>query len=87
MSADRPYYVYIIECANGHLYTGITTDVTRRFGEHARIRQGGAKYTRANEPVAVRYVESYPTRSAALRREYAIKCLRRSEKLALIGVS
>ncbi|HET8581314.1 MAG TPA: GIY-YIG nuclease family protein [Candidatus Paceibacterota bacterium] len=77
------YAVYIIECADGTLYTGITTDLPRRFAQH----QAGtaAKYTRAHGARRIAYQEEAPSRSAALVREAAIKKLPRREKLALIG--
>lgn len=77
------YFVYILECADGSLYTGITTDVARRFEEH---QKGTAShYTSARRAVRVAYSEEQPTRSAALKREVAIKKLPREEKLALIA--
>ncbi len=76
------YTVYILECADGSLYTGITTDAARRLREH---QQGTAShYTRARGAVAMRYVETVPSRSDALKREAAIKKLSRDEKLQLI---
>lgn len=81
------YVVYILECADGTLYTGITTDMERRLREH---RQGiGSSYTRARGVRGVRYTEMQQSRGAALRREARIKQLTRAEKLRLIaaGVS
>ncbi len=66
------YSLYILECADGTLYTGITTDVERRLAEH-NSSQKGAKYTRSRRPVRVVYVEQYQTRSQASKREYQIK--------------
>jgi len=77
-----PYFVYIIECANKALYTGITTDLKRRFIQHQTGR--GARYTSYNPAVKIRYVKKYPTRSAAAKREYEIKHLSRAKKLALL---
>lgn len=77
------YSVYIIECRDGRLYTGIARDVEARFGLHATGR--GARFTRANKPVRIVYRERKRTRSSALKREYAIKQMTRSEKLTLIG--
>lgn len=76
------YTVYIIECADQSLYTGITTDLPRRFAEHQAGT--GGHYTRAHKPVRVVYKESQPNRSAASVREAAIKRLSRTEKLTLI---
>jgi len=76
------YFVYILECADKSLYTGITTDVARRFAEH---QQGeGGKFTRAKKVVRVVYTERKLNRSTASKREAAIKKLSRQEKLALI---
>ena len=75
--------MYILRCADNTLYTGSTTDVARRAAVHNSGR--GAKYTRSRRPVKVVYWESCPDRSAALRREAAIKRLSRAEKEALIS--
>lgn len=72
----------MLRCADGTLYTGSTNDVQRRLQVHQRGK--GAKYTRSRLPVALAYWETLPDKSAALRREAAIKGLSRSEKLALI---
>lgn len=77
------WWVYILRCGDGTLYTGITDDVERRVAAHNSGK--GAKYTRGRGPVAVVYREACPDKSAALRRELAIKKLRRREKLELIG--
>ena len=76
------YYVYMLRCGDGSLYTGSTGDVSRRVKVHQSGK--GAKYTRSHLPVEVVYREALPDRSAALRREYAIKRLSRAEKLDLI---
>lgn len=76
--------VYIIESESGKLYTGITTDLTRRFGEHARGRPG-ARFFRISPPSHVVYTETCATRKEAARREAAIKRLSRRHKLQLIG--
>lgn len=76
------YFVYIAECADGTLYTGISTDVARRMAEHnAGV---GAKYTRARLPVRPVYAEEAADRSQASRREFEIKRLTRKEKKELI---
>lgn len=76
------HYVYVVECADGSLYTGYTTDVGRRVQEH---NDGtGASYTAGRRPVEVRYVEYHPSRSGAQRREHEIKSLRRREKEELL---
>lgn len=78
------YMVYILKCADGTYYTGITTDPARRLREHNRGT--AAKYTRpaARRPVAMVYQERLSGRSAALRREYAVKQMSRAEKEGLI---
>ncbi|MBQ9330912.1 MAG: GIY-YIG nuclease family protein [Oscillibacter sp.] len=77
------WYVYILRCGDGSLYTGCTDDVARRLAAHQRGR--GAKYTRSHLPVELVYREAVEDRSAALRREAAIKRLSRQEKLSLIA--
>lgn len=77
------WYLYILRCGDGTLYTGITTDVERRLEAH---RQGrGAKYTRGRGPLELAYQEKCETHSEALKREYAVKQLTREEKEDLIG--
>ncbi len=78
------YYVYMVRGADLSLYTGITTDVTRRLKEHNGELKGGAKSTRMKRPVKLVHMEEYPSRSLASRREYAIKQLTRLEKEKLI---
>ena len=77
------YYVYMLRCGDGSLYTGSTDDVARRLKVHQSGK--GAKYTRSRLPVALVYREELPDRSAALRREAAIKKLTRGQKLALLA--
>ena len=76
------WIVYILRCGDGTLYTGATNDLPRRLKAHQSGR--GAKYTRSRLPVARAYQEEAEDKSAALRREAAIKRLSRQEKLALI---
>lgn len=78
------WYLYLIRCANGHLYTGITTDIVRRFKEHQSNGPKAAKYLRGKGPLTLMYQEQVGTRSDALKREIAVKKLSRSQKLALI---
>lgn len=80
------WYLYLIRCANGHLYTGITTDVARRFNEHQSSSPKAAKYLRGKGPLTLMYQEQAGTRSDALKREIAVKKLSRSQKLALIAL-
>ena len=75
-------FVYIVRCADGTLYTGWTTDVTRRVAQHNAGR--GTRYTRMHRPVALVYREEMPDRSAAMRRELAIKKLDRERKERLV---
>lgn len=75
------WHVYILLCGDGTLYTGAAVDVARRLGRHRAGR--GAKYTRGRAPLTLLYVEHCPGRSAALRREAAIKALPRRRKAAL----
>lgn len=77
------YYVYILRCGDGTLYTGIAADVERRVAVHNSGK--GAKYTRGRLPVEVVYREKLPDKGAALSREFAIKKLTRAQKLQLIG--
>ncbi len=77
------YLVYLIECEDGSLYTGITTDIERRFAEH---KDGtGGHYTRSKKVVRVVYTEPHPDRSSASKREAEIKSWRRDKKLALVS--
>ena len=78
MSTGNSHYVYILECADGTLYTGYTTDVERRVEEHDSGE--GAKYTRGRTPVDLVYKERFEDRSSAMRREYEIKGLSRAQK-------
>ena len=75
--------VYIIRCDDETLYTGITTDLSRRFGEHCSHSRG-AKFFNGRTPREVVYTETCHTRNSASRREAAIKKLSREEKLRLI---
>ena len=79
---DKTWYLYILECRDGSLYTGITDDVSRRLAQHNAGK--GAKYTRGRGPVQLRYQEECGTHGDALRREAQVKRLTRQEKLALI---
>ncbi len=76
------YFCYMVECTDGSLYTGWTTDPERRVKEHNAGR--GALYTRWRRPVSLRYLEEAADRSAAQRRENEIKKLTRQKKLALV---
>jgi predicted GIY-YIG superfamily endonuclease len=77
------WLVYMLRCRDGSLYTGITNDLDRRLRAHETGR--GARYTRSRLPVALVYREPQPNRSAALKREAAIKRLSRAAKHTLVG--
>lgn len=77
------YYLYILQCADGTLYTGITTDLKRRLAEHNGTKKG-AKYTRSRQPVSLIYSRRFRSRSTASREEARIKALSRDEKIDLI---
>lgn len=79
---ENVWYVYILECEDGTLYTGVTTDIARRLEEHKNGE--GAKYTRSRGAKRIVYTETCESRSSASRREAEIKKLPRSKKLALI---
>lgn len=75
-------FVYMLRCKDGSLYTGWTNDLEHRLAMHNSGR--GAKYTRGRGPLELVYSEELPDKEAALRRECAIKKLRREQKLALL---
>lgn len=75
-------YVYIIKCGDGSLYTGWTNDLKRRFENHCQGK--GAKYTRGRGPLELVYFEVFEDKREAMKREYAIKRLKRQEKENLI---
>ena len=81
--AVKSWHVYIVECAGGSLYTGISTDVDTRVSLHNQGK--GAKYTRSRAPVKLVYMESAETKGEALRREIEIKRLSAKEKRKLFG--
>lgn len=72
------WYLYLIQCTDGSIYTGITTDVAARYGAHARGQ--GARYTRAHPPQQLLGIEVHPDRSSASKAEYRIKQLSAAEK-------
>jgi len=80
------YYLYILQCADGTLYTGISTDVSRRLLEHNSSHRG-AKYTRSRRPVKLVYSKKCLTRSRAAKTEASIKKLSRQEKIEFIKKS
>lgn len=82
-SGSVAWHVYILECADGTLYTGSTNDLTRRVQEHNESSIG-AKYTRSRRPVTLKHSSKHKDRSAALREEARIKGLPRMGKMTLI---
>ena len=76
------YFVYILECKDKTLYTGLTTDVKRRFNEHKKGK--GAHYTKVHGAKRMVYTEIHPDRSSATKREAEIKKLSRQKKIELI---
>ncbi len=80
---EKIWYLYILECADGSLYTGITDDVPRRLRAHNAGK--GAKYTRGRRPTVLRYQETCGSHSQALKREIEVKKLTRVQKLQLIA--
>ena len=79
---EKVWYLYILRCGDGSLYTGITDDVQRRFQAHCDGK--GAKYTRGRGPLEIVYQEVCGTHSDALHRELAVKKMTRQQKLELI---
>ena len=77
-----PYFLYILKCSDGSLYTGISTDVERRLREHMDGK--GANYTRSRGVVGIVYTKEYSNRSSALKEEARIKKLSKEEKILLI---
>jgi putative endonuclease len=81
MTQPRPWFLYLIECADGSIYTGIAIDVAARYAAHC---QGtGARYTRSHAPVRLLGVEMHPDRSAASKAEYRVKQMTPANKRRL----
>ena len=76
-------YTYILECKDGTYYTGWTNHLEKRIKEHNEGK--GAKYTKARRPVKLVYYEAFESKTEAMKREYAIKQMKRSEKIKLIN--
>ena len=79
---EKHWYLYILRCGDGTLYTGVAVDVEKRFAMHCAGK--GAKYTRGRGPLRIVYRESCGTHANALRRELEVKAMRREEKEKLI---
>jgi len=80
---DASWTVYILQCSDGSLYTGVARDLQRRLMQHNGVLVGGSRYTRGRRPVQLLWSDPAPDRSAAQRREASIKKLSRDEKLRL----
>lgn len=78
LSPLKPWFLYLLECTDGSIYTGITTDVSARFAAHCR--GAGARYTRAHPPLRLLGFETHPDRSTASKAEYRIKQLTATQK-------
>lgn len=78
-----PWYVYLIECMDGSVYTGVAVDVARRYAQHAAGK--GARYTRSHPPRRLLASFEHPDRSSALKAEHAIKRLSAADKRALVA--
>lgn len=85
VEAQTMYFIYMLECGDKSLYTGITNDLKRRFEQHKSGK--GGHYTRSKEIVNIVYTEEHPDRSSALRREAQIKGWTRQKKLNLIKLA
>jgi len=83
--SESTWSVYILRCADGSLYTGIATEVERRFEEHQSGGPKAAKYTRGKGPLKLVYQKEIGNRSLASKEEIRIKALSRQQKLALLG--
>ncbi|MBR2537474.1 MAG: GIY-YIG nuclease family protein [Hyphomicrobium sp.] len=90
------YWLYIVECADGSLYTGLATDIERRLAEHnggltgksgRPLKSKGARYTSVRRPVVLVYQAAFATRSEAAKEEARIKRLTRPQKLAIIAAA
>ncbi len=81
--SEPGWWVYLLECCDGSLYTGVAKDIDKRLAEHQKGT--ASKYTRSRVPLTLVYRESTGTRSAALKREAQIKRLSRPSKLSLIA--
>ncbi|MEZ5553958.1 MAG: GIY-YIG nuclease family protein [Haliea sp.] len=83
IATESTWVVYLLQCVDGSLYTGVTVDMQRRLAQHNGERSGGPRYTRGRRPVQLLWSEPAADRATAQRREAAIKRLSRDAKLAL----
>lgn len=81
MSGRKPWFLYLIECSDGSIYTGIAVDVAARYAAH--VKGSGARYTRSHPPLRLLASEAYADRSAASKAEYRVKQLSPAQKRAL----
>jgi len=81
MAAGKPWFLYLIECSDGSIYTGIAVDVAARYAAH--VKGSGARYTRSHPPLRLLASEAYADRSAASKAEYRVKRLSPAQKRAL----
>ena len=86
-SSEKSWWVYVLLTESGRLYTGISTDIERRFAEHCDLKSAkGAKFFRTEKPIKIVYREQQPNRSEASKREASIKKLSRRAKCELVGL-
>jgi len=85
MTENKSWYVYLLECADGTYYTGITTDLQRREWEHNNDKKA-ARYTRARRPVKLVWFENQSSRANASKREFEIRNLKREDKRRLANI-
>lgn len=78
------WWVYVLQCADGSLYTGVTNDISRRVRQHNGELAGGARYTRSRRPVKLYFYWTYDNKSEAMKAEHAFKRLSRKQKLERI---
>ncbi len=83
-ASEGPFFIYIMECADGTFYTGKTNNLDKRLRQHNGEIVGGAFYTKNKRPVKLIYTEEYLTHKEAMRREFAIKKLTRKQKQELL---
>ena len=83
-ASKNKYFVYMLLCARNQIYTGITTNVERRYAQH--VAGKGARFTRSAPPQKILFIESTKNRSSALKREAEIKKLSRNKKLELVKI-
>lgn len=83
--SNKQWYLYVVHCADGSLYTGVTTDLSRRVKEHNDDNKRGAKYTRSRRPVKLVFWEHHSSRSAAQSAEYSFKKLSKKKKNDIIS--